>query len=129
MTDATTPATDEQIAAMEAIARTDLDNPVSSFVLPLIARIHQEREKAGWQPIETAPKDKTPVLIAVPTKDKDDFHVGEGYFNPDHGGDWWWAGTDYGDYHGGPISEINYHGPSHWQLLPTPPALSQEERT
>ena len=76
-----------------------------------------------WQPIETAPKDKTPIIIAVPNKERDSFSVGEAYFDPEHyeGGDWWWAGTDYGDYHGGPISEVNYWPPEFWQPLPPLP--------
>ncbi|WP_077961686.1 hypothetical protein [Ensifer adhaerens] len=79
----------------------------------------------GWQPIDTAPRDTTSIIIAVPTKDYDGHIVGEAYFDPEHyeDGDWWWANTDHGDYHGGPISEINFHGPSHWQPLPAPPAI------
>lgn len=78
-----------------------------------------------WQDISTAPMDKTAIIIAVPTKDRDGFIVGEAYYDPgmsSDDGDWWWAGTGSGDYHGGPISDINYHGPSHWQPLPEPPA-------
>lgn len=81
---------------------------------------------ADWQPIETAPKDRSPIIIAVPTKDRDAFIVGEAYFDPDardsSEGDWWWAGSGYGDYHGGPISQLNHWLPTHWQPLPTPPA-------
>ncbi|GGA99938.1 hypothetical protein GCM10011491_30240 [Brucella endophytica] len=78
----------------------------------------------GWQPIETGPKDKTRVIIAVPTKDKDDFIVGEAYFDPDNyeGGDWWWANTMVGGWPDDPISEINYHAPTHWMPLPAAPS-------
>ncbi len=77
-----------------------------------------------WQLIETAPKDKSAVIVAVPTKDRDGFIVGEAYFDPETNsdGDWWWAGTDWSDYHGGPMSEINHHLPTHWMPLPPPPA-------
>jgi hypothetical protein len=89
-------------------------------------------EEGGWQDIETAPRDGTPVIIAVPTKDQDDFHVGEAYFDPEHydNGDWWWAGTSYGEYHAGPVSEINWHAPTHWQPLPKAPSrlLNKEDR-
>lgn len=78
-----------------------------------------------WQPIETAPDDKTPVLIAVPNKDRDGYLVGEAYFDGEHDG-WWWAGTDYGDYHGGPIIEVNYWPPTHWMPLPEPPQMTRK---
>ncbi|OKP79816.1 hypothetical protein BTE77_06925 [Ensifer adhaerens] len=79
----------------------------------------------GWQPIETAPKDKTPVIVAVLDKDCDGFSVGEAYFDPEHyeDGDWWWAGTRADDWGAGPISDVNYHNPSLWRPLPAPPAL------
>jgi hypothetical protein len=79
--------------------------------------------------MDSAPRDKTPVIIAVPHKDNDAFIVGEAYFDPEHygDGDWWWAGNSHGDYHGGPISEINYNGPSAWRPLPSPPSLLSED--
>lgn len=78
-----------------------------------------------WQDISTAPKDRTSVIIAVPTKNMDDFHVGEAYFDPENygDGDWWWAGTHHADYHSGPVSELNFHGPMFWQPMPEPPTL------
>ncbi|MBJ6722466.1 hypothetical protein I2750_19895 [Bacillus sp. PR5] len=81
-------------------------------------------ESDGWLDIACAPMDKTPVIIAVPTKDKDGFIVGEAYFDPEHydGGDWWWANTCYAEYGDGPISDINYHAPARWRPLPPPPA-------
>ncbi|WP_113132719.1 hypothetical protein [Rhizobiales bacterium] len=81
-----------------------------------------------WQLIKTAPKDKTSVIVAVPTKDFDGYIVGEAYFDRENyeGGDWWWANTSHGDYHGGPVSEINHHGPSHWKALPAPPAAGDK---
>lgn len=82
----------------------------------------------GWLPIATAPLDKTRVIIAVPTKEKDDWFVGEAYFDPDNyeGGDWWWAGTGHGDYNAGPISDCNHHAPEYWQPMPAAPALKIE---
>lgn len=74
----------------------------------------------GWQPIETAPRDGTPVLIcwaapgysasmAVAEWDQDyaemDFTDGVG----------WRDGSDYGC--GGMIGAM----PSHWMPLPEPP--------
>jgi len=84
----------------------------------------------GWQTIATAPLDKTPVIIAVPTKDQDDHFVGEAYFDPDcfEGGDWWWAGTSHGDYASSSISDCNHHAPEYWQPLPAPPPLATERK-
>ena len=88
-----------------------------------IARaIMAERERCvgKWLPIESAPKDRTAIIVAVPDKDRASFHVGEAYFDPETG-DWWWAGIDWSDYHTGPISEVNFHLPTHWMPLPPPP--------
>jgi hypothetical protein len=76
-----------------------------------------------WQPIETAPKDRTAVIVAAPTMDQDGYIVGEAYFDPGRNnlGDWWWAGTDYGDYHSGPMSDLDHRQPTHWMPLPEPP--------
>lgn len=96
------------------------------------AEVSKLKAQVEWQPIETAPKDGTAVIIAVPDRAHTDFIVGEAYFDPEHygDGDWWWANTDYGDYHGGPVSEVNYNHPTHWRPLPAPPsqarALSDE---
>ncbi|NTA10439.1 hypothetical protein [Agrobacterium tumefaciens] len=89
----------------------------------------QVQDVAGWKPIETAPKDKTSIIIAVPTKDRDDWIVGEGYFDPDHyeDGDWWWANLDYSDYHAGPISDCNHWPPELWQPLPVPAAAPAKQ--
>ncbi len=73
-----------------------------------------------WQPIETAPKDRTPVIVAVPDKDRTGWIIGEAYFDTDTT-DWWWAGTSNDEYHDGPISDVNWHMPTHWQPLPEPP--------
>ena len=98
--------------------------------IPLHAPIPEAGNGDGWNhDMDAAPKDKTHVIIAVPTKDKEDFIVGEAYFDPENygDGDWWWAGTSYGDYHGGPISEINYHGPTAWRPLPPPPSIRSSD--
>lgn len=77
----------------------------------------------GWRPIATAPVDGTHVIIAVPTKDRDGFHIGEAYFDREHYGlgDWWWAGTSHKDHFSGPVSDINYHAPTNWQPMPADP--------
>lgn len=68
-----------------------------------IRRIRAEREKAGWQPIETAPHACT--FLAT-----------------------YWS-DDFGEWTVGLVMRP-LDGPwTHWRPLPTPPALSQEERT
>jgi hypothetical protein len=82
-----------------------------------------DKSKIEWQPIETAPRDGTSVILAV-TGGKNGPVVGEARWWEEweeHGGDWYWAGNTPGDYHGGPISEINFGTPSHWMPMPEPP--------
>lgn len=66
---------------------------------------------SGWQPISTAPKDYTPVLIWIPdTEPKYHIHVGL------------WSIDRWENCHG---DELN--PPTHWQPLPTPPAEGPRE--
>lgn len=72
---------------------------------------------SAWQPIETAPKDGTPILVAHTSH-----CVEEAYY---HSGDksWQSANTDPSDYVSGTIY------PHHWMPMPAPPlALSPAER-
>jgi hypothetical protein len=69
---------------------------------------------SNWQPIETAPKDGTPILITRPTK----FKVEEGWhvvrWEDDE--DWWVC-------HDGKFDTmLRGNEPTHWQPLPAPPA-------
>jgi hypothetical protein len=71
-----------------------------------------------WMPIETAPKDRTPVIVWW-----DGRIVGEARYIPeedmsDFG--WWWANEGPGDYHAEKLSPE----PTHWQPLPQPPVHS-----
>lgn len=110
-----------------AVALADIFNSRILSALESSAPVKGETE--GWRPIETAPKDKTPVIIAVPTKDRDDWIVGEAYFDPEsyEGGDWWWAGTSHGDYTSSPISDCNHHAPEFWRQMPAPPNQGVEK--
>lgn len=71
----------------------------------------------GWQPIESAPKDGTNVLIA---EDQNGIH-GEAYYD-DEESRWYWANTGRGDY-----PDPREPFPTHWQPLPPPPAASDRE--
>lgn len=74
----------------------------------------------GWRTIDSAPRDGTSIILAV-TGGINGPVIGEARWHYADGGDWWWAGNAPGDYHGGPISEINFGVPTHWQPLPLPP--------
>jgi hypothetical protein len=72
----------------------------------------------GWMTIDSAPKDRTPVIVWW-----DDRTVGEARYIPEgdaHDYGWWWANTDPGDY----FSERLSPEPSHWMPLPAPPNVA-----
>lgn len=82
----------------------------------------------GWQPIESAPKDGTRVLLT------DGASVEAGCFAPSiHGDDFPWAFVD--DYSGvdttcdGAVGVLanawKAQSVTHWQPLPPPPAIAQ----
>lgn len=78
-----------------------------------------------WQPIETCqvpmPRGVIGVIVAVPGADGA-WIVGEATtYDVDGESVWYWAGNRPGDYHGGPISEINHGPPKFWQPLPPAP--------
>lgn len=77
----------------------------------------------GWRTMDSAPKDKTPVIIAVPTKDRDGYIVGEAYFDAF---EWWWAGSGPAVWGTAPISDCNHHEPFRWRPLPPAPANGGE---
>lgn len=58
----------------------------------------------GWQPIETAPKDGTRVLLYRP---------GEQIIG------YWWRGAD--DEYWNAARGLEFYGPTHWRSLPEPP--------
>lgn len=87
--------------------------------LPMLVR-------AEWQPIETAPKDGTRILIAGGTYYYDASEMPDQEFTS--------ADTAYwrnGGWCGGYGSEYNgeyWHKPTHWQPLPAPPATAIRSR-
>jgi hypothetical protein len=78
-------------------------------------------EREAWQPIASAPKDGTPILIFDPTKPSvsnsggkahDDPRFAIGYYRtwyPD-GAEWVWGNRN-----------DSYCSPTHWMRLPAPP--------
>ena len=73
------------------------------------ARVRELEAAQEWQPIETAPKDGTSVLIS------NGVSVGEAHYE-EYAEGWFWAGghsTDAVDY--------KVWTPTHWRPLPPPP--------
>lgn len=77
----------------------------------------------GWQPIDTAPKDGTRILICVTHEEKEpNIGVGQWYEPSKHWpGDWWWDGCSPNVEWSEPISEMNFGTPTHWMQLPEAP--------
>ncbi len=71
-----------------------------------------------WQPIETAPKDQTRVLLFWDGK------VCEGYWNVNDGA----IGVgDRANWHKPGLSRPPWYcGPSHWMPLPAPPSVPSD---
>lgn len=86
---------DEALAVMAAIRAQSAETP---------------QTPQTWQPIETAPKDGTPILMRL-----------EGFEWPDVGA-WFDAGRNGHDY-GWWQSHTMPVRPTHWQPLPAPPVL------
>jgi hypothetical protein len=87
--------------------------------------------EAGWQPIETAPRDGTPVLVTVLLRDKSEAVVGEAHFEDrgDRDADtgWWWAGESPGDEYAEQIGSWHFP-PSLWRPLPVPGNITNIEK-
>jgi hypothetical protein len=87
--------------------------------------------EAGWRPIETAPRDGTPVLVTVLLRDKSEAVVGEAHFEDrgDRDADtgWWWAGESPGDEYAEQIGSWHFP-PSLWRPLPVPGNITNIEK-
>jgi hypothetical protein len=71
-----------------------------------------------WQPIETAPKNRTPVLVWWDSR-----IVGEARYIPEedtYDFGWWWANEGPGDAFAARLSPE----PTHWMPLPAPPGAA-----
>lgn len=130
------PATDSEIAFVEGFAN-DKSNGCSDHMrgvlLSLIARI---RADAEWQPIETAPKDGTPVdLWLLATGENDvEFYSPTASNREGRSADWRWEkrGPNRANWY--PLGGFSYPlGPevkaTHWRPLPAPPALSKGDKS
>jgi hypothetical protein len=84
----------------------------------------EARDASGWQPIETAPRDGTEVLLT------DGEDVGGGFWDSEKlsfakrsGPGWFWE-MDRADL----PSARKIIGITHWMPLPPPPAMSREQQ-
>jgi hypothetical protein len=101
-------------AAFEADLSEYCDGPLRDALRAALAQSEHNKkvddwgatlppQSDGWQPIETAPKDGTPILCGFP----DNFHAQHGHFD-DNTGKW------------GQLISF-YYQPTHWMPLPAPP--------
>lgn len=100
--------TQDRIQAAGGIVFTDGNITFSSVEQFLAAA----QVPAGWQPIATAPKSGTSVLVAVSKI------VGEANFDDDDAsadGNWYWAQEHWTDHNARAIY------PTHWMPLPAAP--------
>ena len=132
----TTPTrvTEEELAKWEALANAvkasvgysqfcdatqDLHASLTvDAILRLIASHHALEKRVAWQPIETAPKDGTHILV-INARNQNPLPATVHWFD----GAWSLSVNqmaEYSDYVWGP--------PTHWMLCPQPPAaLSRQE--
>jgi len=109
----------EDILRMACEAGLRNSNPgmaqeVLRFAAMVIAA--HEAAKPGWQPIETAPKDGTNVLLL---NDKGNMAAGL-WLDGVLGSGWFLRGGNKPDYFFN-----NHRGPTHWMPLPPPPVIAQ----
>ena len=76
----------------------------------------------AWQPIETAPKDGTQVLIAGGSVEYDaETFPQERPFAGVHIASWCKSSQSWSGPYGSEYDAQYWHTPSHWQPLPAPP--------
>ena len=106
----------------EAWAMRECARQLSEALTPLIASDDgraQAHEQAGWQPIETAPKDGTWVLVWGPLEAWSSVKAAWYAMNRRIGRAYWKMDGEWDDY------ELADNQPTHWMPLPDPPTSSQ----
>ena len=98
----------------DGYTQQDVDNAAAIAAAVNFLRTHSAeiagalRDADGWQPIESAPRDR-PVIVTNGEA------VGEARYLESDGG-WWWAG-----YHPTDAADGYVWQPTHWRPLPAPP--------
>jgi hypothetical protein len=105
--------TDEQRAAYLDVARKYRGTDAAAAILGLLPLYDDAR---GWQPIETAPRQKVILLWAVTSDDPPNWKMATGHcalaYDPPHEIEWTWDGYRLRSW------DVN---PTHWMPLPEPP--------
>lgn len=119
LTEADRPRCEGRLAASLLMHHTTLAGAavVLGTVPALVAEVRRLRDAAGWRPIATAPRDRTPVLAWVPLAPGVGERVVATYL-PSFSG--WYAAGDDGDDDDGGYGTRRVQ-PTHWQALPPPP--------
>lgn len=98
----------------EMLAFCQGEDVIPLYAHPPTAQVAERQPLTGWQPIETAPRDGTNVLLV---NHKGNMATGMWMNSPFSIG-WWLRGGI------GPDAFFNDHfGPAAWQPLPTPPGI------
>lgn len=107
-------------AAKKAFYEGDPTDKRGQIRAALLAAAAARPAQDGWQPIETAPKDGTPVLLWI------EFFCASG--GPMEGVRPMMATCwNHGDgWYGGP-SQVPGFSPTHWRPLPAPPQQSEDD--
>jgi hypothetical protein len=116
----------------QIIRRVDGENKLGAGALAEAIRAaldpppdHSEGE--GWQSIETAPKDGTPILVG-----RGRVNLGDGTYKDGIVLEAQWDANElgwfFGGYVGGWLQVDPEHPPTHWQPLPEPPHASLPTR-
>lgn len=84
------------------------------------ACIEAYEQVMGWQPIESAPKDWSDLLLATYDPESDEYTMCVGYYSmADGGDDCWYMTASAGQ---------TFVYPTHWRPLPQPPINPSEGR-
>ena len=90
----------------------DVVREAAATIRELADRIKELEAKLEWQPIETAPKDGTPILLLI----KSPRNAIQASFSGSCWVDCWCAFVDP-------------YEPTHWMPLPSPPQALKEDKT
>jgi len=86
-----------------------------------IKKYEQEKNQYKWQPIETAPKDGTVILVINGEEEghyTSSFQIGTASWDRSYSGYYWLSNAC--------CDGVSYYIPTHWMPLPNPPQQQLE---